>query len=1077
MPTATTPYAPHTSITHPLARLRGMIRLFVAVDVALFVCLFVTLWFWLGVGFDFGLFKFTGFDLAQSEPSGYLRGTLLVLFIVLAIALVSWRVWGLLTKEFSYPALALLLEKRHPDLLGDRLITAVELADVKAAAQYGYSAEMIEDTIKQARERVGQVPLRGIFNYRRLVMKTLVIGLLVLLGVTTAFAIHSVSNKTAEPTKFGWQFSDVASIWGERNLLLMNTPWPRRAYVEIIEFPEPAEVLAAKGRPASDEKRIEKGAKPTVKARVYKWVHVNPGSYDGWRPLRYADLTEKVLGFAPPACPVPGNPTCDELELAYQQAALTDVYAKLNQIAEDPWYSRKIRRLDTSMLTASQTPAEGAAPTSPVQLDYRGVNTGKPGSIALTRAPSGEYFGEICEVVNGNVVSLTDSVSFSIALEDFRTSPKTITLVPAPAMNLLERTEYQPAYLFYPAPTDGTIADLAGKLQKLAPKRLSLTGDKTVFTVPVGTGVEFSATVDKPLTLVTLTNKTLGALLYTKTADAPFENFHIELTGVNAIRAKTEYLLTMTDTDEVSSTRVIDISVGDDKPPDVEVGPDIVRKIGNEYWITPKAKVPFDVNSFIKDDNGLSDVRYSFTWRKVESQIIDQGKSLLAAGLANAFGSPIRSWGFPLTIAGHNKVYSTFQSATPVDVKTGSLPVGGFESLYSAQSFISKKQLAEKLLQPITEGDSGAVRQFTYKNQNSDVFDLLANGMPTLLVKDPNDAQPRYQIELFLEATDINADFRSPTGNYGKTTRGIAPIRLLVVSEEDLIAKISEDEEKLGTAAKDALNRAEDGRTKMLPEVSLMKIDVVSPKQFESTYIRFLDIGQDIGRAKEHCKDIQKDVERVLKEFEFNRCNPSIQDKWQINYLNKVIAVLKDQFPAAESALLSYQSQLAAKQKPTELDNLAVTEAIAALIDALAKLKSGFIDNNTLAREIARLNNILKSQREIQEAIEKQRQVTEEILRQPNIALTKQYTIKAGQKTTLTLPVVWGFYVPPKGELTIRVEIAEGTPVQGPATIIAKDDRDDYKLELTAGDKVGVYTITLTPLIGKPTQLRVEVQK
>ena len=54
-------------------------------------------------------------------------------------------------REFSYPSLALVLEKRFPGL-GDRLITAVELADVRRAAAFGYSPELIQQTIAEARE-------------------------------------------------------------------------------------------------------------------------------------------------------------------------------------------------------------------------------------------------------------------------------------------------------------------------------------------------------------------------------------------------------------------------------------------------------------------------------------------------------------------------------------------------------------------------------------------------------------------------------------------------------------------------------------------------------------------------------------------------------------------------------------------------------------------------------------------------------------------------------------------------------------------------------------------------------------
>ncbi len=111
------------------------------------------MWFCLGLIFDYGFFKVTSFDWAL-DGSWWLRATVLGLVVVGYFAYLFFRVFRRLTKEFSYPALALVLERRYPKLLGDRLITAVELADVDAMAKYGYSKEMIRATIAEARGRV-----------------------------------------------------------------------------------------------------------------------------------------------------------------------------------------------------------------------------------------------------------------------------------------------------------------------------------------------------------------------------------------------------------------------------------------------------------------------------------------------------------------------------------------------------------------------------------------------------------------------------------------------------------------------------------------------------------------------------------------------------------------------------------------------------------------------------------------------------------------------------------------------------------------------------------------------------------
>ena len=73
-----------------------------------------------------------------------------------------------LAREFRDDALALVLERRFPKELGDRLITAVEMADPKLSEKYGYSQIMLDRTIREAAERVEKLPVHEVFNWARL---------------------------------------------------------------------------------------------------------------------------------------------------------------------------------------------------------------------------------------------------------------------------------------------------------------------------------------------------------------------------------------------------------------------------------------------------------------------------------------------------------------------------------------------------------------------------------------------------------------------------------------------------------------------------------------------------------------------------------------------------------------------------------------------------------------------------------------------------------------------------------------------------------------------------------------------
>ena len=76
-----------------------------------------------------------------------------------------------------------------------------------------------------------------------------------------------------------YRFHDVASIWVERNILLMNSYWPRRAYLEIIGFQD-SEEHPGQMRVAAAEER------PSLQVRALEWVIADSLADGGWRPLR-----------------------------------------------------------------------------------------------------------------------------------------------------------------------------------------------------------------------------------------------------------------------------------------------------------------------------------------------------------------------------------------------------------------------------------------------------------------------------------------------------------------------------------------------------------------------------------------------------------------------------------------------------------------------------------------------------------------------------------------------------------------------------------------------------------------------
>lgn len=264
-------------VSHPLDQLRGVIRRYVVIEAVLSAVLFFGVWFALGLVADFVLFRATAWDWVLDAP-WVLRLLALIAAVVLFLGTVTLRLVRRLSKELSYPSLALVLERRFPRVLGDRLITAVELADVARAARDGYSVEMVRQTIAEARSRVGDVPVSRVFNWRRLWrMGYLAVGLAVAV-VIVGYVSFAIAAKSMNPYRFGWRFIHVSATFLERDLLLQDTPWPRQAHMELMGFQgdEPLRV----GR--------DSGA-PTVRARAFRYVIADKNERLGWRPMKWTD--------------------------------------------------------------------------------------------------------------------------------------------------------------------------------------------------------------------------------------------------------------------------------------------------------------------------------------------------------------------------------------------------------------------------------------------------------------------------------------------------------------------------------------------------------------------------------------------------------------------------------------------------------------------------------------------------------------------------------------------------------------------------------------------------------------------
>ncbi len=272
------------------------------------------------------------------------------------------------------------------------------------------------------------------------------------------------------------------TIWFERNILLIDTIWPRHVYLELLneEFIH------------GDEMRIGRDTQaPALRVRALQWVIADSNrkrAPEGWRALLWSDLTPSLLGEPLNDAALPAewkHWTVDRVALEIEKsevrgtlsadAVLTvrETLDRLHQIASSSMMHRQLRELDI--------PQE-------VTVYYKGATSRS--DQTMHQLMDNEYAG---------VPDLKESIEFTVRGGDYYTPLKRITVVPPPTVVELSLDEAQPAYLYHQVPSDGTKDDLRGKKHLFRDRPVSLTGDTSRIDVPVGTDVELTAKTDKDL--------------------------------------------------------------------------------------------------------------------------------------------------------------------------------------------------------------------------------------------------------------------------------------------------------------------------------------------------------------------------------------------------------------------------------------------------------------------------------------------------------------------------------------------------------------------------------------------------
>jgi hypothetical protein len=962
----------HQKVRHPLEKLRGYIRSYVTLEGAAVFLLFLALWFWIGLVLDYGFFKSFGIDWVQKLPWGF-RAFLLGVLTSGALALVALQVLTRLFREFRDAALALVLERKFPKELGDRLITAVELADTRKAGEVGYSVPMIEETIHEAGERVEKLPVQQVFDWKRLYRQGVRVALLTLGAYLLACGLFVGIDKATADSRFATAlggfsgFNETAGIWFERNILLRDVIWPRRSHLVLVGFPAGGELRIGRDDPP-----------PTVRVRALKYVvsgaprrhaveayrawldarHVDAAAAnesaeafshkppEGWRPLTWFDLTPELLGEEVPHLELPADwkprdeehgLTLDQIELlldksdASQQLddetrdALRGLFEQLDRRAALPEMRRTFRKL--------KVPDE-------VVLGYRGLTSS--GQQPLQKSADNEYSGQLSSLKENGELPWT--FTFTVRGEDYYTRDLKITILPPPAITKLLSQESRPAYLYY-RPAEGTDPGvLSGKKQLFNPVDIfqSTSGsDTSKIEVPAGTDVVLTGVANKELSSVRLQPRKAGGVVKAKLEmlDKPdtaelkdlkeFKDrvFRVEFPNV---REEVQFLFEMRDRDNVVGYRAVVIKPKDDFAPDVDLAVgDVIRKTKEGYMVTPSARVPF--KGLVRDDNGLADVRYAYTVARLEAVSAVNVNALLSLG-ALPMAAP--GAGNPLAAAVYLQVVS--RSAAPPkpdeaakDVKR--VPLPRFVQSLKDHAAGNVKELgrgfvAEFLPMPTVRELLGTPRSLPYRTLFKDFaiepdlwekaeIDALGNDFPMwkagLKATGDRSVQLRYKMQLWLEATDGDVDSEKERDGSPKPhlSKSKEVFTFIIVSETELLTEIAKDEEK----QHEKLDKIMFDLLATEAKLVQANLDLAGkPKADELTALsaRTDEADQVLDKSQVVVKEVLSDYQRILQELKVNQVDEKMIERVEKEIVRPLEEIDAVEFPATRDKVGAFRKDL-----------------------------------------------------------------------------------------------------------------------------------------------------------------------
>ena len=546
----------------------------------------------------------------------------------------------------------------------------------------------------------------------------------------------------------------------------------------------------------------------------------------------------------------------------------------------------------------------------------------------------------------------------------------------------------------------------------------------------------------------------------------------------------------------------------EDQGPTVEVAVDGVRKVETTidgrrtgqslYYVTAKARIPFNPESVVRDDHGLGKVEFVYTYWPEASDLeaAFQGRAVARLFLDPPVLSGPQAVALP---AAHAGLFIGL-GAKP---QTASAPVGRFFEMQSDRQreigIETPTQLAKLLADPkATEGRPPLVKKIELNRPNADFFDLpLAFAEPgtneNRLLPKANEIQSRYRIDLNVVATDTNLETGPKTGKNQEV------IRLLVVSEPDLLAQIGGEEGAIANRLKEAMDKVGGARTKL--EFVRLKNGIGDATQdavMAPVKVRAQDAAQDLAKARDAVAGILRDYRRIHRECQINRVstpatngygtmanrfdrvlgeNPAPVDEEEARGVASGVLRPSATFPQAEKVLATVVTALNENRwaDPATVSDTEI--AVNKLYGELQKLRDLLGDKLELEKLAGQLSQIIERQEQVRRDLTRRYEEAQKRFKlpYPTIDPAGPVFLTKGESKKVRHAIGWN--QSKDDDLTVKVTASDPSIVV-PAELKLNFEANnlDFQYEIRAGQKEGEFVVTLTPPAGDPVKVQVTVK-